>query len=108
MQLVDAQYPHPLREDPNGVIRVGDTRVALQSIVSAFEQGASAEEIALRYDSLTLRDVYATLSFYMAHQPEVAAYLAHQSVESLEARRQAEARSPFVELRQRLIARKSA
>lgn len=108
MQLADARYPHPLREDASGVIRVGDTRVTLQSVLSLFEQGATAEEIALRFDTLPLRDVYATLSFYMAHREEVAEYLNLQGQLSEEARQRAAARTPLAELRQRFAARLSA
>lgn len=108
MRLVDAPIPHPLREDAHGVIRVGQTRVTLESVIVLFEQGASPEEIALRYESLALADVYAVLSFYMAHRGEVDAYLRSQRHESEAARALAEQRSPFLELRRRLLARKSA
>lgn len=108
MQLVDSPNPHPLREDAHGVIRVGRTRVTLDSVVALFEQGASAEEIALRYETLTLAEVYAVLSFYMAHRDDVDAYLRSQRRASEAARALAEQRSPFTELRRRLLARKSA
>lgn len=108
MQILDAPNPHPLREDAQGVIRVGKTRVALESVVALFEQGASAEEIALRYEVLTLGEVYAVLSFYMTHRGEVDDYLRSQRLASDQARGIAEQRSPFTELRRRLTARKSA
>lgn len=108
MQLVDTPNPHSLREDAHGVIRVGQTRVTLASVIALFEQGASAEEIALRYEALTLAEVYAALSFYMSHRGEVDAYLDGQRRESERAREFAEQRSPFAELRRRLLARKSA
>lgn len=108
MQLVNAPSPHPLREDAHGVIRIGQTRVTLESIVALFEQGASAEEIALRYEALTLGEVYAALSFYMAYPDDVDAYLRSQRRASDQARVHAEQRSPFTELRRRLLARKSA
>jgi uncharacterized protein (DUF433 family) len=108
MDLVSAAYPHPLREDAHGTVRVGATRVALESVIALFDHGASAEEIALRYDALTLGDVYATLSFYMAHRDEVAEYIRGRQRESARARVVAEQNSPFMELRRRLAARKSA
>ena len=108
MDLVSAAYPHPLREDAHGIVRVGATRATLRSVVALFEQGASAEEIALRYDALSLSDVYATLSFYMAHRDEVAEHLRGEQRESARARAVAEQRSPFTELRRRLVSRKSA
>lgn len=41
---VDAE-PLLLRANPDGVIRIGGTRVTLDTLVSAFKEGASAEEI---------------------------------------------------------------
>jgi uncharacterized protein (DUF433 family) len=108
MDLVSAAYPHPLREDAHGVVRIGATRVTLGCVVALYEQGASAEEIALRYDALALGDVYATLSFYTAHRSEVAEYLNGQQRESARSRAIAEQRSPSTELRRRLVSRKSA
>ncbi len=75
MQLaLETEIP-PLREDRHGVIRIGGTRVTLESIVSLFEQGATAEEIAMRLDALDLHEVYATLSYYLGHRREVQKYL---------------------------------
>jgi len=37
--------------------------VTLESVISLFEEGASAEEVGLRYDVLDLHDIYATLSY---------------------------------------------
>ena len=92
----------PLHQDAHGVIRVGQTRVTLESIISLFEQGASAEEIALRYDVLDLHDVYATLSYFLGHRQEAQEYLARARQASLAARRDAERRSPAVQIRERL------
>lgn len=108
MHLVEATNPHPLREDSQGVVRAGHSRVTLQSVVALFEQGASAEEIALRFESVSLAEVYAVLSFYLAHRQDVGAYLSGQRQESELARATAESRSPFHELRRRLLERKSA
>ena len=58
----------PLRQDAHGVIRVGQTRVTLESVISLFEQGVSAEEIGLRNDVMDLHYVYATLSYYLGHR----------------------------------------
>ena len=51
--LKSSEYP-PLSEEAEGVIRVGGTRVTLQSVVGLFEPGAVAAEIALRFDVLDL------------------------------------------------------
>lgn len=88
---LDSEAP-PLHQDAHGVIRVGQTRVTLESVISLFEQGANAEEIALRYDVLDLHDVYATLSYFLGHRQETHEYLDRARQASLRARRDAERR----------------
>src|SRR4051794_10275690 len=65
----------PLDRDADGVIRVGGTRVPLDSVVAAFLEGATSEEIAQQYPSLDLADVYAVISYYLRHRDEVQVYL---------------------------------
>ncbi|WP_089729058.1 DUF433 domain-containing protein [Candidatus Thiosymbion oneisti] len=97
------QEAPPLHRDAHGVIRVAQTRVTLESVISLFEQGASAEEIALRYDALDLHEVYATLSYFLGHRQEAQAYLDRTRQTSLAARRNAERRLPVTQIRERLI-----
>ena len=52
MSLVVASEPVPLRSDADGVLRIGSTRVTLDTIVYAFCEGATAEEITQQYPSL--------------------------------------------------------
>ncbi|MCA9839258.1 MAG: DUF433 domain-containing protein [Trueperaceae bacterium] len=65
----------PLTQTEQGVLLVSGTRVGLEVIVSDFNLGASAEEIALSYSSLSLADVYAVIAFYLRHKEELTAYL---------------------------------
>ena len=57
MALVIVDTPVPLSSDTHGVVRVGRTRVTLETVVSAFGRGATAEEIVQQYLSLNLADV---------------------------------------------------
>src|SRR6185312_2317311 len=66
--------PVPLRED-RGVLRVGDTRVALATVVALYDQGATPEEIAYRFPPLHVADLYAVISYYLSHPPEIATSL---------------------------------
>jgi uncharacterized protein (DUF433 family) len=43
----------PIQTDADGVVRVAGTRVTLDTIVGAFDAGATAEEIAQQYSSCT-------------------------------------------------------
>jgi uncharacterized protein (DUF433 family) len=102
MPLALEREAPPLHQDADGVIRIAQTRVTLESVISLFEQGASAEEIALRYDVLNLQDLYATISYFLGHPQETRAYLERARQASIGARRDAQQRSPTVEIRERL------
>ena len=84
----------PLREDEEGVIYIGETRVTLDCVVEMFEHGASPEEIAEEYDSLELADIYAVLTYYLRHREEVTRYLADQGAHSEEASKPFDAAFP--------------
>lgn len=51
----------PLQMDENGVLRLAGTRVRLETVIGAFNQGYAAEEILLKYPSLNLTDIYAAI-----------------------------------------------
>ena len=55
-----------LREDADGTIRIGQTRVTLDTVIGYWE-GMSAEEIASAYSSLDLADVHAVLGYYLSN-----------------------------------------
>jgi len=57
-------------------IRLKGHRIGIETILFDYlDEGLSAEEIALRYPTLSLEKVYATLTYYWRHQKEVDAYL---------------------------------
>jgi uncharacterized protein (DUF433 family) len=105
MLSITAQ-PVPLRIDADGVVRVGGTRVTLDTLVAAFQEGATAEEIVQEYPSLELADVYAALGYYLRHQAEVEAYLRERGRQADQERRRNEARFAQQGLRERLLARR--
>jgi uncharacterized protein (DUF433 family) len=102
---IDAE-PVPLRADADGVVRVGGTRVTLDTVVTAFQQGAAAEEIAEQYPSVALSDVYAAIAFYLRHRSEVEAYLQEGNRQSDCLRQKQEAKYDRQEIRSRLLARR--
>ena len=59
-----------------GVYRVGDTRVSLDSLVYLFREGMSVESMVESYPLLSLEQVHGALAFYLANQREIDAYLA--------------------------------
>ena len=78
MALLIESEPIPLEVDANGVVRVGGTRITLDTIVAAFSQGATAEEITHQYPSLHLADVYAVIAYYLRRRETVESYLQHR------------------------------
>jgi uncharacterized protein (DUF433 family) len=99
------ELPVPLRED-RGVIRVGQTRVTLDAVITAFAMGATAEEIAQEFPTLDLGDIYAVIAYYLRQRAAVEAYLADQRGQFERARREQEARFDPTGLRDRLLARR--
>ena len=78
MPLLEPTQDVPLSVAEDGTIRIGDTRVSLESVVHHYQQGATAEEIALRFPALRLADVHFCLAYYLNHQEEVHQYMARQ------------------------------
>ena len=100
--------PIPLETDVHGVVRVGGTRVTLDSVIAAYEPGATAEEIAQQYSSLGLADVYAVVGYCLHHREDVEAYLEQRRRTAADVRRENEARSSLAGTRAWLLARKAA
>jgi uncharacterized protein (DUF433 family) len=98
----------PLTAAEDGVIRVGGTRVRLDTVVYAFNEGYTAEEIVAQYPALDLTDVYAVIAYYLGHRATVDEYVA-QRAEIVEAiRREIEAKPEYHAFRQQLLKRRAA
>jgi uncharacterized protein (DUF433 family) len=108
MNLALESPPLPLLAEKDGVIRVGGTRVTLDTVVSSFVIGATAEQIAQDYPVLSLADVYSVITYYLHHQQSVDDYLAEQRKEGEAIRQKIEARSDTQGIRERLLARRQA
>jgi uncharacterized protein (DUF433 family) len=98
--------PPPLRLDESGTLRVGKTRVTLDTVIHVYEDGASPEEIVQEFDTLSLADVYGVISYYLRHREEVQAYLEQRQQEAEEMRRFWQARCPTTGLKERLLERR--
>ncbi len=107
MALTIAQEAVPLQLTDEGVVRVAGTRVTLDTVVSAFEDGATAEEIVEQYPALHLADAYAVIGYYLRHRPEVQAYLTERHENCQEIRDQNQTRFEPAGVRARLLARRS-
>jgi uncharacterized protein (DUF433 family) len=95
----------PLREDQDGALRVGESRVLLELVIRAFQDGATPETIVQRYSTLSLPDVYAVIAYYLRHRDEVEVYLAHREKTAGKVRERIEAvQGDLDEIRARLAA----
>lgn len=82
MTITIAVEKAPLVTDSQGVVRVANTRVTLDTVVTAFLEGCTPEEIGEQYPSLQLPDVYLAIGYYLRHRDEVQAYLAERQRQS--------------------------
>jgi uncharacterized protein (DUF433 family) len=99
----------PLREDTDGALRVGNSRVLLELVIRAFQDGATPETIVQRYSTLALADVYAVIAHYLRYRGEIEEYLARRERKAKEVRNRIEGQqSDLSEIRARLLAKRQA
>jgi uncharacterized protein (DUF433 family) len=111
MTILENTQTLPLHLTEDGTIRVGDSRVSLDSVVHHYKLGASAEQIAQKFPALELADVYAAITYYLNHQEAVEEYLRQQEAKGDEVQKRIESdprrQKNSAELRARLLTRKS-
>lgn len=88
-----------------GVLRIADTRVSLDSVIIAFNQGSTPEQIVYDYETLTLSDVYAAISYYLQNRETVGSYLAKRAKQSEKLREANDARFEHQKIREKLLVR---
>jgi uncharacterized protein (DUF433 family) len=96
----------PLHPDAAGVVRIGATRVTLESVLHAYLEGESAEGIVERFPTLDLADVHATVAWFLRHRSGAEAYLDQCRQECEANRTDAERRALTAGLRARLLSRR--
>jgi len=82
-------------------VRLKGTRVGIETVLEDYLNGASPEEIGARYRSVTLEQVYATITYYLHNQREVDAYLARWRAYCDAAWQEQERNPPEIVLRMR-------
>ena len=109
MSMVFTAEAPPFREDAKGGLRVGESRVLVELVLRAFQDGATPEAIAQRYPTTTLTDIYGVIAYYLRHRPEMEAYLRTRERQAQDTRERIEAQQrDTTELRNRLLARQQA
>src|SRR5882724_8862686 len=98
----------PLGTDADGVIRVGNTRVTVDTVIWAFNQGQTPETIVQKFPAVSLADVYAVIAYYLQHQSELIEYLQARASIAKQVRLENEARFDQSALHARLLAQLEA
>jgi uncharacterized protein (DUF433 family) len=99
----------PLYEDPPGVFRVGNSRVLLELVIRAFQRGETPEAIVQSYDTLSLPEVYAVVTYCLANPAPIEEYLRQKDEKAEAVPHKIEASQPPREnLRQLILTRARA
>lgn len=97
----------PLTHWEDGSIRVGNTRVLLELVISAFNEGSTPEEIVISYPTLKLAEVYGTITYYLENRDQIDAYIAKRAAEADQLWTTIEADENQKRLREKLLARRA-
>ena len=96
-----------LRATPHGGLRIGATRVSLETVLHAYRTGATPEGIVESFDTLTLAEVYHVIGGYLQDSAVCDRYLKDRDKQADEMQRQIELAMPSLGLRERLLARQN-
>lgn len=99
--------PTIIESTPDGTWRIVGTRVSLDSVVYAFRQGSTPEEICQDFPALSLDQAYAAIAYYLHYRQAVDAYLTAQDQYDQQAQQELALRHVdfYRDLRQRLLDR---
>jgi len=97
----------PIETDKDGIIRVGNTRVTLETLVSAFNGGSTAEEIVYQFPVLNLADVYAVIAYYLRNRDTVEKYLNYRLLLAEQVKQRNQENKNMDDIRKRLLARQN-
>lgn len=96
----------PLTRWEDGSIRIGNTRLLLDLVVLAFNEGRTPEEIVTAYPTLKLAEVYGALTYYLENRREVDVYIMGREEEAEKLWEKIEADPAQSQIRQKLLSRK--
>lgn len=101
----------PLTTWEDGSIRITGSRVPIDTVLYHFKLGATAEEIAYKFPSLRLADIYGAVYYYLANREEVEAYLRAREAQADAVQQRIESDPEYqqwrAEMRERLLARRA-
>lgn len=98
----------PVRRDADGEYRVGGSRLTLAVLLAEYWEGATPEQIAETFPSLSLPSVYALIGWYLSNRDAADTYLRQHAMDADRLRQQFEADPTNRKLRERLVERRGA
>lgn len=108
METITLQpYLTVLQSWQDGSIRIGNSRVLLDLVIVAFNEGRTPEEIVIQFPTLKLAEVYSAIAYYLENHEQIDAYLVNRAIEAEELWTNIESNPHQQKLRQKLLARKA-
>jgi uncharacterized protein (DUF433 family) len=106
MAVTFGTLPQIVRRVEDGTLRIGKTRVSLDSVVYAYNRGEDASAIQRGFDTLSLAEIHSAIAYYLHNKERVDKYLAKRAAE-FEKRRAEDRAHPGHITREMLLARKN-
>ena len=94
----------PLIQEADGTVRITGSRVTLDTIIGAFQKGATAEQIQDSFPSLSLAQIYGAIAYYLEHEAGVETYLRERKAEADSIRHEIESQQDTAGFRARMRA----
>ncbi len=98
------QLPYEMDEE-NKIAYMRGTRVPIDSVFCAFNQGHTPEEIVQQFPTLKLGEVYEIVGMYIKHRDEFDDYLEARQKQKEEIQEQNVKKFNQTEIRERILAR---
>lgn len=89
---------------------VGASRVEVYSVIAAWQQGYSPEEVQSGFPTLSLAEVYGTILYYLEHKDELDAFFRETDERYRKLKAEAEAANPefYSMMRERMASYRTA
>lgn len=107
MASIVGTIPKPVRVDEGGGLKVGKTRVSLDSVVYAYNRGEDPAKIQYSFDTLSLAEIHAAIAYYLHNKAEVDAYLKQNAIDYEKQRLEDRANGNPRVTREMILARKN-
>jgi len=112
MASIESVQDVPLTVTEDGAIRIAGSRVSLESVLHHYKAGATPEQIACKFPSLRLADIYSVVAYYLNHREAIEQYLRESEAAGDVIQAQIESHPGYVsamdEIRTRLLTRRSS